>query len=93
MSDNHAAASVAAVSINFPAVLAEQQWLLSFDHDMRANVVAVPADMVTVSPHCDADMIDLIGNKVPADMLPELMRIAAWRSLGLELPPAPDFEI
>lgn len=73
--------------------LAEQQWLLSFDADLRANLQPVPLTTIAVNPSCDADMVTLLSEHVPAAMLPALIRVAAWRAMGHDALPPDDFTV
>lgn len=75
------------------ANLSEQQWLLSFDESLRANLQPVPLETIAVNPNSDADMITLVTEHVPVAMLPELIRVAAWRAMGRDSLPPDDFSV
>lgn len=51
----------------------------------------LPMDSIAVCPVSVEDLAELVAN-VPVDLAGELARMAAWRALGQDAPPPPEFD-
>lgn len=51
----------------------------------------LPMGAIAVFPCCEEGLVELVA-QVPICMAGELARMAAWRALGMEAPPPPEFD-
>lgn len=52
----------------------------------------LPIDAMAVRPYLEEDLAELVA-QVPVCLAMELARMAAWRAMGMALPPETNFKI